>query len=201
MQCRTQRQAQAFARHRHQRPVRPSGRSLQVFSSPRGIIDDVALAGDHDVGRCVALQHARFDGLPQRAFRRLLGLNQAATCDAVAAKHYRQMRDGRAIFAPLEYAVLLVERGKQIAVLGDVLGRAKEQEPMRLERVVEDRDHACLQLAVEIDEEIAAGDQVHARERRIAHHAVRGEHAYVADPLVDHIAGTLGPEEALKPLF
>src|SRR5262249_45131519 len=77
----------------------------------------------------------------------------------------------------------------------------EEQEAIWLERVMEDRDDVTLQLAVEIDEEIAARDQVHARERRIAHHAVRREHAHVADRLVDDVAGALGTEEAPEPLL
>src|SRR5262249_7049976 len=76
-----------------------------------------------------------------------------------------------------------------------------ERETVGLERIMKDRDDVALQLAVEVDEQIAAGDQIHARERRIAHHAVRGEHAQVADGLVDDVAAALVGEEALEPLL
>src|SRR5262245_8223889 len=198
----TQRQAQALARHRHQRAAWPPGWRLQILSGAGGIIDDVALAANHDVGRRVTLTHARLDRLLQRAARWHLALGRAAAAsNTMPAKQRGQPWHGRAVLPALEDAVLLVDRGEQIAVLRDVLGRAEEQEAMRLERIVEDRDDVPLQLAVEIDEKIAAGDQVHARKRRIAHHAMRREHAQVADRLLDDVAGAFGGEEALQPLL
>src|SRR5262249_41950170 len=88
MQRGAQRQAQALARHRHQRPARPPGGSLQIFSRPSGIVDDVALARDHDMGRRIVLEHARFDRLAQRASCRLLGLSRVAARNTVPAKQH-----------------------------------------------------------------------------------------------------------------
>jgi hypothetical protein len=102
---------------------RPGGGSRYF---PGGIIDDVALAGHHDVGRRIAFQHARLDRLVQRAPPRLFTLGQAAALDLVPTQQFRQMRHDSAVFAPLEDAVPLVDRGEQVAVLGDVLGRAEE---------------------------------------------------------------------------
>src|SRR5260221_1923178 len=81
--------------------------------------------------------------------------------------------------SPLEDAVLLVERSEQIAVAGDRLRQAEEEEPVGPERVVEDRYKPGLQLRLEIDQQIAAGNQIEARERRIAENAFRKEGATV----------------------
>ena len=102
--------------------------------------------------------------------------------------------------APLKDSMLLVDCGEQICVTRDALRRAQEQVAAGLERVVENGQDVVLQLGVEIDQQIAARDQVHARERRIAHHAVRGEDAQVAHFLGEHVALRIRAEEALQPL-
>ena len=76
--------------------------------------------------------------------------------------------------------MLLVDGGEQVAVLADALRRAEEQIAARAQRVVEGRDDLVLDVRPEIDQQVAAGDQVHPRERRIADDAVRREDAEVA---------------------
>ena len=71
---------------------------------------------------------------------------------------------------------------------GNRLRGAKDQDAAGDQRIVEDRDHPVLQSAVQIDQQIAAGDQVDPGERRIADQAVRRERAKLADPLPDHVA-------------
>jgi hypothetical protein len=77
----------------------------------------------------------------------------------------------------LKDSMLLVDGDEQIDVPRDALCRPQEQIAVGLERIVEDGQHIVLQIGVEIDQQIAARDHVHARERRIADHAVRGEDA------------------------
>ena len=63
--------------------------------------------------------------------------------------------------------------------------------PFGHQRIVKDRDHPVLQIAVHIDQQIPAGDHVDPGERRIADQAVGGEGAEFANFLADQIA--VGP--------
>ena len=65
---------------------------------------------------------------------------------------------------------------------------------------MENRQHLPLRIGAEIDQQVAAGDQVHARKGRIAQHAMRRKHAKIAHLLGDDKAAALGGEETLAPL-
>src|SRR4030095_16729344 len=82
----------------------------------------------------------------------------------------------------------------------DRFRRAKTQIPSGLERVMEDWDHAFLQARFEVDQQIAATDQVHAGERRIADHVLPGKDDDLAQGLVDAISSVLLNEEPPQPL-
>ena len=64
-QQRPQVEAQALASHRQNLPGGRAGRCLQIFSGPRGVVDDIAIAVDDHVGRRELLKHLTFDGLSQ----------------------------------------------------------------------------------------------------------------------------------------
>src|SRR5690606_11864802 len=68
------------------------------------------------------------------------------------------------------------------------LRRADHEEAARIERVVEGRADLLLQLAVEIDEDVAAGDEVDAREGRVLEDVVEGEEDDVPQLLADPVA-------------
>ena len=55
------------------------------------------------------------------------------------------------------------------------LGRAEEEVARRVQGEVEGRADVLLQLSVEVDEQVPAGDEVDAREWRILEKAVLGE--------------------------
>lgn len=59
--------------------------------------------------------------------------------------------------------------------LADRLGRAEKQDAGFAQREVEERDHPRLREAIEIDQEIAAGNHVEPRERRICQHILHRE--------------------------
>src|SRR5262249_35101816 len=90
---------------------------------------------------------------------------------------------------------------EQIGELADVLGSAEKQIAARLEREVEHRNDARLEVAAEIDQKVAAGDQVDPGERGVLDHAGRREDAHVADVFVDRVADIVAAEEALQPRF
>ena len=61
--------------------------------------------------------------------------------------------------------------------------------------------HLLLQFAVEIDEHVAAGDQIDPAERRILEHAVACEQHGVAQFALGPVELALAREEAAQPLF
>src|SRR5262249_35784992 len=101
----------------------------------------------------------------------------------------------------LEDARVPVDHPEQRVAL-DVLRRAHEQETVGLERIVKRGADLRLQVAVEIDEQVAAGDQVDVRERGVLQQAMLGENDEVAhlapDPVVVAVAGEEAPQALLR---
>src|SRR5512134_1320779 len=70
-------------------------------------------------------------------------------------------------------ASFLVDGAKQAALRA--FGRAEEQETVGDQSVVEDAADLLLKLAIEIDEQVAARDQIEPGEWRVLEQAVAGE--------------------------
>src|SRR5262249_21372585 len=68
-----------------------------------------------------------------------------------------------------------------------VLRRPQEEEAARFERVVEGVDHLLLQVALEVDQQVAAGDEIEARERGVFEDAVVGEQNDVSQLALDPV--------------
>ena len=85
-------------------------------------------------------------------------------------------------------------------VAGHVLRGAEEQVAVLVERVVEQRNQPVLQFGVEIDQEIAAGDQVELGERCVAQQVVRREQADLAQVRGDPVGAVLAQEVAVQPV-
>ena len=79
-------------------------------------------------------------------------------------------------------AVLAVQRLEELGERSDRLRRPQDQDAIRLQRVVEERDHALLQDRSQVDEHVAAGDEIEMGEGRILGDVLPGEHAALADP-------------------
>ena len=95
-------------------------------------------------------------------------------------------------------AILGVDGGEQVAVRADALGGPQKQEPVRIERVVQDRQHPLLERVVHVDQDVSATDEVETRERRIARQVVPRKHAQIADALADLVAAVDAHEEAAQ---
>ena len=76
--------------------------------------------------------------------------------------------------------MLRIHDVEEIAMGARGLRAAEPQEACRLERVVQDRQEALLQRRLEVDEQVAAGDEIDARKRRVLEDAVAGEEDNVA---------------------
>ena len=96
--------------------------------------------------------------------------------------------------------MLTIDRREQVRKRADGLRRAEEEEAVRVQRVMERRDHAFLQGWCEVDEQIAAADEVDARERRIGRDVLLGEKAHLPDGFADAVLVILAGEEAPQAL-
>ena len=77
----------------------------------------------------------------------------------------------------------LVDRREQLGRRVGRLARAQEQPAAGDERVVEQLEHAALEPALEVDQQVPARDQVEPGERRVLEQAVRGEQDPLAQAL------------------
>ena len=59
-------------------------------------------------------------------------------------------------------------------------------------------EHPLLHLLIQVDQKIAATDQVSARERRIGDHILAREHAHFANRLADAIAAVFFDKESMQ---
>ena len=96
--------------------------------------------------------------------------------------------------------VLPVDDREEAREPPDALRRAELQEAAGLQGVVEDRHDALLQRRTEIDEHVAATDEVDLRERWVSREILRREDADVTDRPADLIASVRLEEEPLQPI-
>ena len=94
-----------------------------------------------------------------------------------------------------------IDRAEQAGWIFRRLGRAEQQEAAGVQRIVESAAHLLLQFTVEIDEHVAAGNQVDAREWRILEEIVQREQHHVAQILAHAVAVALADEEAAQALL
>ena len=165
-------------------------------------LDDLQVGVDHHARRRIALE----DGAAHLALEHLLGRRSVAVARPAARQaggrvidRERHRRRSRAVLLAVD-AQLLVDQREQVALRADGLGLAEHQEAVRLERVVEHREQLPLQLRVQVDEDVAAEDQVEPRERRIPGEVLAREDAQVAHHLADAVAAVDPREEAAQPL-
>jgi hypothetical protein len=72
--------------------------------------------------------------------------------------------------------------------------------PALAQRVVEQRDHAVLQIRGQVDQQVAAGDQVQLRERGVLQQVVNREQADLTQVVDDAVGAVLALEVPLQPL-
>ncbi|GJE69431.1 hypothetical protein CHKEEEPN_0959 [Methylorubrum podarium] len=200
-QRRAQVEAQVRMRQLHQVERGGAPGRIDVAPGPPGEVQHrVGLVHDH-VGRRVAF-HEALGPLRQRGLDRADGQPRGRPVLEPRRGHGEGEvgQDPAVRLQPAEDARARLDRAEQVGVPGDVLGIAEEQHALRLQREVEDRDDAALQLGVEIDQQVAAGDEVEAGEGRILDDAVLGEDAHLPHFLDDAVGVALPHEPAREPL-
>src|SRR5207253_5441841 len=129
-------------------------------------VNDFAVARHDEVSGGELFDDPAFHGVPQR--------QHGVVCDdrsrfeqtpAPGRNQQRQARVNSRVLAALENTLLPLDRSEQLAVLGQGLRGAEKELAAGPQRVMKYWHQLLLQLLVEINQQIAARDQVDARER------------------------------------
>ena len=178
---------------------------LQICACPAADEEDIALVVGQHGGRRVALQEKLLGQrlevgrgfvracLPSRGGSRMgaRGQNRGGEVDRLCPQD--------AIQAPKDLCPGL-QRGKEVCGGADGLRAAKEQEPVGIQAVVKERQEFLLQLGREIDEKVAAAQDVEPGERRVHDEVMRGAEHHLAD-LFAHLITVLSLHEESAQTF
>ena len=203
-----------FARHLQHVEARLAGGRLEVRAGRPAELQDLQsalistpgganwLTVMRSASRCALSSPRKPSGGSARrrpsADRKQAARRRAARSAALFPDRQVKRRGRRGLLG--EDLVLLVHRLEEIGEAADRFRGAQEQEPAGLERVVERGQHLLLQARLEIDQQVAATDEVHARERRIGDEVLPREDHHLAQRLADPVAAFLLDEEPPQPL-
>ena len=179
-----------------------AGGRFEVETGAAVEIEDVALGVDQcadqaGVGEQLALGEfadryfgggeGAVDGIAERG--RLVGEER---------RRERGVVGGEAVFGAAVKFGFGIDGGKERGGLAHAFRIAEEEDAAGVERVVEQWDDFLLQLGGEVNEEVAAADEVEFGERRVFDDVVLGEDEHVADAFVQAVdaAVRIGGEKA-----
>ncbi len=200
VESRPQRVEQALARQLEDAQARFARRRLEKRTDLPAEPDDLQRAVDDDAGRPVLLEQ---DSIHFVVNRPLIPARRVGR----RAPRGRDDREplGREIGRhadvdrrlPVDAPFLVDDREERLLARG--FGRPQHQVARGLQRVMEDRHQPLLLRGIEIDQHVAAGDEIEAGEGGIAGQVVPREHTHVAQRLGDLVPGLGLLEEALEP--
>ena len=113
-----------------------------------------------------------------------------------ARKLQRKGRGPRPGSSP-ENAVRAINRGKEIRVIDEIFRISEKKITSRVQSIVKNGDESVLKRRGDINQDIAAGDQVHAGKRRVRDDVLLGEEASFAEAFFDLKAIAYPDEELL----
>src|SRR5262249_30101847 len=93
---------------------------------------------------------------------------------------------------------LAIDRMEIAVKVSQRFGRSQEQETARFEGVMKEGDDLPLQFWPQVDQQIAAANQVHTRKWRVFLHALHGKDDHLADLLADLVGAVIFDKEALQ---
>ena len=130
-------------------------------------IDQLPVLVDQKARRHEAIEQPVVDRQQLRVDPGVRGAAGGTDARQRAAARQRQLQVARqADVAPLPVDLgVLVDRVELVEQAAGALARAEKQEPAGLQREVEQRQHRLLRVRLEVDQQVAARDQVHLRER------------------------------------
>ena len=163
-------------------------------------VDDPLLRVEQNGRGCEARQRLCCDagGVPARPGRRRRGVLPADGAEMTERREVDEVV-ARGARAPVD-AVLLVEGHEQVLVAPDALRRTQQQHTRFAQGEVQQRQHALLDLGLQVNEHVAAGDDVDARKRRVAQQILGRENDLLANVLRNLPACFDLVEELFQPL-
>jgi hypothetical protein len=197
---------QLLARHLQHVEAGLARRGLEVRAGVPAELHDLQIGAHDHARRRVAAQDQAIGlvlrvepgaRVPVHLARGPIGRVGARPLPPPAGELEAYARGGRVLHVDL---VPLVDRREKLGVPGEGLRRSEHQVPGRPERVVEDGHDALLQDRLEVDEHVAAADEIEPRERGIAGEVLPREDAAIADRFVDLPELARLGEEAPQPL-
>ena len=210
--------AQTFAGHGKDVPVGLAGGRFQVFAGVAADVEDVALVIDEHGRRGVTLQDQLIrQGLEtERRFRRRARLRPAGRGRAKGRGKLDRLRP-QGGFRPPEEPRFAAEGGKQVGEAANRLRAAEKQNAAGIEAVVKQRNQFLLHLRGQIDQQVAAAQDVQLGKGRIHDEILRRKNHHLANlfahpvavfflgkepaqPLRRHVGGDIGRKEALAGL-
>ena len=214
-ECRTQRCAERPRQELEDLEGGPSRRHLEQRGHITKRVQQLILGVEHHAAQLEhigeflehPLQQAVFGrGAHRRATRgqhRLLGGRARRERLHERTTRPRGQRLGQRVPARLQRLIelpLLVDDIEERGQRADRFARAEEEVAARPQRIRQQRDHATLQVGAQINEHVATGHEVHARERRVLEEIVAGEDHAIAQRTTHLVAIAVGDEPAREPL-
>ena len=199
-----QRQHQTFPRHFHQVEARLAGGRLKKRTGRAAKLQDLHLSIDQDAGWGVFVEGDAVGFVLQVQFvRESFGRGAWFGCRNLPG-HARmpgtQLQLQRCPCRSLGIDLLLLIDGrKQVGKRANRFRRAQEQKPLRLQGVMKNGQDLLLHALFDVNQQVAATDEVHARKGGIGDEILSGEDTHLADGLVDSVAAVLLGKEASQP--
>ena len=203
-----QRQHQSFAGHLQHVEGGLAGGRLEVCAGCPPELEDLEIGADQHPGRRElvdgdAVGLALRIQLAAQSVHRALSTSRARQrrrpgwCEGSFAVRLgdRQMKGRDRGRLPGEDLVLAVHRLEQIGEAPDGFGSAQQQESARAQRIVERGQRLLLQGRLQIDQQVAATHDIHAREGRVGDQVLAREDHHLAQALADAVAAFFLGEE------
>src|SRR5665213_3454475 len=101
---------------------------------------------------------------------------------------------------PGKYFLLFIHGLEQVGELAERFRRTEKQESFGFQRIVKGRQRPLLQSGLQVDQQVAATDQIHFRKRRITDQILARENHRLAKRLGDSVAALLLDEKPSQSL-
>ena len=160
---------QAFPCHGKNVQAWLTSRRFQISPGAPMNMHNIAPVVDDDTRRGIAFRQELFrqgyeGGRCLAHHRTGRGWNDTLLLSHAGRGQPQHERCGGRVF-PLVQLPALVHHGEEIVATADRLGGPKEQESVRSQRVMQHGQEPLLQRSIQVDQEIAAGEEVQFRER------------------------------------
>src|SRR5471030_2967813 len=189
MQRGPQLRAQLRVDEREQIARRLTADILKETSGVIGHMQDRAITIHGDVRRRIALEYA-LTQRRQRRWRLVPQTGPPGDVEGRGADQRQRRHSARTNPFRLVNAVALVHLFEQVARDLDRFRAAEKQKTARPQRKVKRLQHLALYGFIEVDQQVAARDQVHSRKRRITQGVVDGEHHFLTQFLAHLVTAT-----------